>query len=45
MVQKVDVEVVINVLVAETASWPTGAFVAPVVVVVGDVEMTLIDVS
>lgn len=37
------VEVIVDVLVAETAGGSSGADVAPVVVVVGDVEVAFVD--
>ncbi len=43
MVEEVDVQVVVDVLVAEPASGAAGAHVAPVVVVVGDVKMAGVD--
>ena len=39
LVEEVDIQVVVDVLVAEPAGRAAGAHVAPVVVVVGDVEM------
>ena len=39
LVEEVDVEVVVDVLVAEPASGAAGAHVAPVVVVVSNVKM------
>ena len=45
LVEKVDIEIVVDVLVAEAAGWPAGSFVAPVVVVVCNVEMALIYIS
>ena len=45
LVEEVDVEVVVDVLVTETAGGTARALVAPVVVIVGDVEMTEVDIS
>lgn len=45
LVQEVLVVVVVNVLVAEPTSWATGAEPEEVVVVVGDVQMSKIDVT
>jgi len=42
LVEVVAVEVVVDVLVAEAAGWAAGAHVAPVVVVVGYVEVAFI---
>jgi len=45
LVVEVDVEVVVNVLVAEPAGGAARAHVAPVVVVVGDVQVARVDVA
>ena len=43
LVEEVDIQVVVDVLVAEPAGGAAGAHVAPVVVVIGDVEMAGIE--
>ena len=43
LVEEVDIQVVVDVLVAEPASGTAGAHVLPVVVVVGDVEMARVE--
>lgn len=45
LVEEVHVEVVVDVLMTEAASRATSSLIAPVVVVVGDVEMALVDIS
>ena len=45
LVEEVDIEVVVDVLVAEAASGATSSIIPPVVMVVGDVEMALVDIS
>lgn len=44
LVQEVLVQVVVDVLVTKAASGTSGAGVSPVVVVVGDVKMTSINI-
>jgi hypothetical protein len=45
LVPKVDVQVVVDVLVAEAPGGSARALVAPVVVVVGDVQVARVDVA
>ena len=45
LVQEILVEVVVDVLVAEAAGGASGANVAPVVVVVGNVQLAKVDVA
>jgi hypothetical protein len=44
LVQEILVKVVVDVLVTKAASWATSAGVPPVVVMVGDVKMSRVDV-
>ena len=45
LVEEVDIEVVVDVLVPETAGRTAGPHVPPVVVVVGDVEVIGVDIT
>ena len=45
LVQEILVQVVVDVLVAEATSGAAGALIAPVVVVITDVQVTKVDVA